>query len=256
MRRLTPRQRGEAFRLSNPHSVAALTPSFEQPLWLTMAKGAGALASFVFLARLAWRVAAVTIAEGYPILVPVALVLGYASADLVSGTVHWFCDTFFSPRTPIVGRVIFRFRDHHDHPQTIVELGFLEQDINNLFLPVPLLAWLWWRDLPATGRPGVLFGAAFLLALSLGTSATNLFHKWAHHPTPPAIARWLQRSGLIQTPERHWVHHRDHSRAFCVTSGWMNRLLDPIRFFPRLERGVRWLMTASFARSAAEVERR
>jgi ubiquitin-conjugating enzyme E2 variant len=231
-------------------------PSFNnQPLWLTLAKGVGAAFSFTLLARLAWKVGVVTFAEGITWVVPLGLVLGYALADFVSGAVHWFCDTFFSPTTPVVGRVIFRFRDHHDHPQTIVELGFLEQDINNLFLPVPVLAWLWWHDLPTTGRPAVLFAAAFLLALSFGTSATNLFHKWAHDPAPPTIARWLQRIGLSQSPERHWVHHRDHSRGFCVTSGWMNRLLDPIRFFPRLEQGLRALMAAPFARSRPEVGR-
>jgi ubiquitin-conjugating enzyme E2 variant len=244
----------ESCPLIDPVSpVAALD---HQPPWLTALKGTAVAFSCVLLFRLAWRVGAVTVIDGWYWPVAVAIVLGYASADFVSGSVHWFCDTFFSPRTPVVGPVIFRFRNHHDNPQHIVQLRFLEQDINNFFLMMPPLAWLWWSDLPATGRPWALFGSSFLLALSCGVGATNMLHKWAHDPAPPAAAKWLQRRGLILSPERHWVHHQDHSRGFCVTSGWMNRLLDPIRFFPRLERCMRSMLPAPMTGSDPGVDHR
>ena len=215
-----------------------------QPLWLTVLKGVGVLLTFGLIVRLGWRVAVVTLADGLVWPVLVALALGWAAADLVAGSVHWFCDSFFSPETPILGPVILRFRDHHVHPQHIVELGFLEQDINNILLALAPVAWMGWRDLPATGMPGVLFVSAFIFTLTLGTSTTNLLHKWAHDPDPPAVARWLQRTGLVLSPEHHGIHHRDYSRGFCVTSGWMNRVLDPIDFFSRTERGLRALLSA------------
>ena len=86
-----------------------------------------------------------------------------------------------------------------------------------------------------------LFWSAFLCALALGSYATNLFHKWAHASSVPPGVRWLQRCGLILAPDRHQTHHGDYSRGFCVTSGWMNPLLDAIRFFPRLEAAARSL---------------
>ena len=45
---------------------------------------------------------------------------------------------------------------------------------------------------------------------------------------------------VILEPERHQRHHRDYSRGFCVTSGWMNPLLDGLRLFPRVELVVRF----------------
>ena len=74
-----------------------------------------------------------------------------------------------------------------------------------------------------------------------GSFGTNLFHKWAHAENPPVVGRWLQRAGLILGSARHQRHHRDYSRGFCVTSGWMNPLLDALHFFPRVELLVRLL---------------
>jgi len=87
---------------------------------------------------------------------------------------------------------------------------------------------------------GALFWCCLLLGLATGSFGTNLFHKWAHEPNPPVVVRWLQRSRLILGPERHQHHHSDYSRGFCVTSGWMNPVLDALGFFPRLERVVRF----------------
>jgi len=42
--------------------------------------------------------------------------------------------------------------------------------------------------------------------------------------------------GLILTPERPARHHRgDHDRSYCVTSGWLNPLLDQLRIFEHIE---------------------
>jgi hypothetical protein len=65
---------------------------------------------------------------------------------------------------------------------------------------------------------------------------TNLFHKWAHQKNPPLLAQKLQKMGLILTPDRHNKHHRDYRKSFCVTSGWLNFILDYTRFFLILER--------------------
>jgi len=56
---------------------------------------------------------------------------------------------------------------------------------------------------------------------------------------PPAPVRALQRARLVLPPEHHALHHREsHDRAFCVTSGWLNPLLDGIGLFRALDRAV------------------
>jgi ubiquitin-conjugating enzyme E2 variant len=174
-------------------------------------------------------------------LVLPALSLGYLFADLLSGTAHWFCDTFFEEDTPVIGKTVIQpFRDHHVHPQRVTCYRFIEQDTTNFFLMLPLLAVAFWLGAPQPASVGALFLCCCLLGLSTGSFGTNLFHKWAHAAKLPVVVRWLQRSGLILDPERHQRHHRDYSRGFCVTSGWMNPLLDAVRFFPRVELAVRF----------------
>ena len=215
----------------------------DQPSWMTVAKGLVlglALAALaLFLARLMGVMSTPTIAA-WAVL---GLLVGYFLSDFLSGTVHWFCDSFFSPTTPIIGRrVIHPFRDHHDHPDAIVGYRLIEQDSTNSLITIPFLLVALWRGGPDPGRglEIALYGA--IAGFSIGSIGTNLFHKWAHAEQVPPGVRWLQRRGLILSPEAHERHHRSYTRGYCVTNGWMNRLLDPIDFFGRLERAVRTVL--------------
>lgn len=213
-----------------------------QPAALTGFKLLGVLASSALLGILFVRILVAVVAGTSSWLALPALLVGYLLADLLSGTAHWFCDTFFAEDTPLIGKILIQpFRDHHVHPQRITHYRFLEQDTTNFFLMLPLLALAFRLGAPEPGSPLQLALTSCLLGLAGGSFATNLFHKWAHMPEPPRVARWLQVSGLILDSERHRHHHRDYNRGFCVTSGWMNPLLDALRFFPRVERVVRFL---------------
>jgi hypothetical protein len=170
-----------------------------------------------------------------------AFLLGYLGADLMSGTAHWFCDSFFNEDTPVIGKALIQpFREHHVHPERIVHYRFIEQDTTNFFIMLPLLALALWREPLGTENSGPLAYQCALAGLAVGSFFTNLFHKWAHMQNPPMVALWLQRSGLILGPRRHQLHHGDHSKGFCVTSGWMNLPLDAVRFFPRIEGVMRF----------------
>jgi ubiquitin-conjugating enzyme E2 variant len=221
--------------LSNVDEAAA------QPYPLIAFKVTGIAVSSMLLAILLVRIVVALAAGTSPWLVFPALLVGYLFADLISGTVHWFCDTFFEEDTPIIGRIVIQpFRDHHVHPQRITRYRFIEQDTTNFFLMLPPLAVAFWMGEPRPGSIGTLFSCCLLLGLATGSFGTNLFHKWAHELKPPVVVSWLQRSGLILGPERHQRHHSDYSHGFCVTSGWMNPVLDALGFFPRLERVVRF----------------
>jgi len=156
------------------------------------------------------------------ILIPGAII-GYLAGDLVSGFVHWWCDNFFREDSLLIGKLLIRpFREHHRDPLAIVGHGFLELTGNScMAMLVPLAAVVWLGDevsaLPAT---------AFLF-LCLALFTTNLFHKWAHASAVPHFVRWLQKRRLILTPGRHRIHHLNgYTGAYCITSGWMNGLLD------------------------------
>ncbi|MBY0280486.1 fatty acid desaturase family protein [Candidatus Binatia bacterium] len=173
------------------------------------------------------------------ILLP-ACAAAVLAADLVSGLVHWICDRFFAEDTPLIGRMLIHpFREHHVDPMAITRHGLFELCGNNaLAVLLPVLALL----LAGPPRPSASSLAlhGFVIAFSFAVFATNLMHKWAHAVQCRAVVRWLQRTRLILSPEVHDRHHRgDFSHGYCVTTGWLNPLLDASRVLPRSEAWLR-----------------
>lgn len=184
-------------------------------------------------------------------------VLGYLLADVVSGLVHWICDTFFQDDTPLIGRAFIQpFREHHVDPLAITRHGFLEVNGNSclaLLLPVTAVLLL---GAPGRGEavPAVLVQTT-ILSFALTTFATNQFHKWAHQPRPAAAVRWLQASGLILSPAHHRLHHSPpYRQAFCITAGWIDPVLDRTRLFERLERAIRRAASHDSRRRGSAIE--
>lgn len=169
---------------------------------------------------------------------PIALFAGYLAADFSAGLVHWLADRCFAEDTPWIGPLLIApFRAHHENPRNIAEHGFFELSGNNALVCVPIAALLIALP-PATSTLQIAL-ITFGFSLSLALFATNQFHGWAHAKSAPRAARFLQQRGLILTPEGHARHHGgNHDRAYCVTSGWLNPLLDRVGFFERLERIV------------------
>lgn len=165
--------------------------------------------------------------------VPVSLLGG----DLISGVVHWAADTYCSEDTPIVGPGFVKpFRLHHIYPRDITthHLAATVGNVCVMAVPVLLLClYLVWSD--DVSIP-VAFAVLCVSLMSLVTAATNQFHKWAHQEVPPAYARVLQRLRLVLEPAHHELHHTDPFEShYCITNGWLNPLLNKIKFFRRLE---------------------
>jgi hypothetical protein len=171
---------------------------------------------------------------------------GYLLADLLTGFVHWFCDTFFDDATPIIGPgLIAPFREHHRDPLLMTQHGFLELTGSSFRGLAPVLALFVWfgASIPAPMQ-------AFALALAAGAAATNLLHRWAHDPAPPRLAVILQRTGLVLTPRRHARHHAPpYAAAYCVTSGLLNPLCERLELWTRAKSALRAL---GFPVSAAD----
>jgi plasmanylethanolamine desaturase len=190
---------------------------------------------FVLSALLLVRVVQVS-QVGPAVLLGVALV-GYVLADLSSGLVHWGFDTWGSPDTPVLGpNFIHHFRTHHDDPKDITRHGFIATNGNNCLATMPLMVFA--LVLPA-GWSGTAPLIVLILSLCLGTFATNQFHKWAHQDQVHPLVGWLQRMHLILPPDHHDVHHRyPYLGHYCITTGWLNVMLDKVGFFRGMERLV------------------
>jgi hypothetical protein len=163
------------------------------------------------------------------------------ASDFVSGIFHFLADNFGDETTPILGpNVIGPFREHHVLPRKMTEHGFVETNGNNCLICLPAQA-LVYGLLPAAASPLHLFAITFLALFFVGIFLTNQFHKWAHLERSPAWLTLLQNARLILNPTQHDVHHTaPFDRYYCITTGWLNPLLDWLGFFPRLERAIRW----------------
>jgi len=167
------------------------------------------------------------------------LVLGALAADLVTGGVHWACDTWGDERTRWVGAGLIRsFREHHRDPRAMLEHDWIEVNGQPAAAASAAFGLL---SLPAA-RDWVgdhAFVHAFLWSLFGVAALANQLHQWSHAPAPPRWVRRLQHSGVILSPARHARHHRPpHTGDYCITGGWLNTALDAAGFWRALERAV------------------
>ena len=172
-------------------------------------------------------------------VLPVAF-LSYLCADFVSGFVHFLADTYLTEHTPLIGpKLIFPFREHHRDPKAITTHDFVEANCDNCFTTLFVLVPTCFLSPATRGGPFTLL-SLFVLLFSVGILMTSIAHGWAHQDTPPLYARFLQGTGLVISKTRHARHHEPpHRTNYCITSGWLNPLLDGTQFFPRLE----WLLS-------------
>jgi ubiquitin-conjugating enzyme E2 variant len=133
--------------------------------------------------------------------------------------------------------LIAPFREHHADALAMTRHDFFEISGNNGLATIPLAIGI--LVLPPPTSLLMQWLAATSISLGFSIVATNQFHCWAHVAVPPRWVRPLQSWGLILSPKRHALHHRpEHDRAYCVTSGWLNPVLDRLRVFARLERSL------------------
>lgn len=170
---------------------------------------------------------------------PLTILAGVVLADFISGVVHWTADTWGSETMPVLGRRFLRpFRVHHVNPDDFLRRNFVDTngDVCMLVIPFLLAALL----IPLGSALGQLV-AGIALGFCAGGMPTNQVHQWAHMPDPPGIVRWLQRSGLLLSQPQHARHHTaPYVANYCIATGWCNRALTAIRFFPAMERIVSW----------------
>jgi ubiquitin-conjugating enzyme E2 variant len=168
---------------------------------------------------------------------PFAAIGGALAADFVSGLIHWTADTWGSETMPVLGRRFVRpFRVHHVNPDDFLRRSFLDTNGDVAAIVAGFLTAGFLLPLDAAwGR----VAAVMLVAFCVAGLPTNQIHQWAHMPRPPRLVRWLQDRRLVLGRPDHLRHHRaPYAAHYCIATGWLNRPLEAIGFFRRLEQFI------------------
>lgn len=163
------------------------------------------------------------------------IMFGILLADLISGFVHWFEDTYGNPDWPVIGPAVIAPNIwHHDDPLKFTRAPLWKR--SRAVIPIAL------------GFLGLFWACGWLnpftiTAVCVGALA-NETHRWAHLPTHevPRLVRWLQRVNLLQTAQHHWQHHRKgFNTHYCSITNMVNPFLDGLHIFRIIEGAVEGL---------------
>jgi hypothetical protein len=164
----------------------------------------------------------------------VQVIIGYLLADIISGGLHWFEDTYLSycSDIPILSDIAKDNELHHYFPRSMLAYSYL--DHISVTGPVTLLVMIGVYIL----NPQLIFKYPWL-ALSFvvfGVSA-NIIHRFSHMRDCENhfIVRYLQSLGIFASHTHHSIHHRNSNGGYCVISEYSNMVLDTVGFWDGLE---------------------
>jgi plasmanylethanolamine desaturase len=216
----------------SPAPKRILLGSFDYPLSHRVLEVVSML-TFTVLSILCVGRVGVEMIERFSWLTAMAVVaasaVGYATADFLSGLVHFLFDNFGSPDTPVLGQKFIKpFRDHHDDPTAMTQGDAVSVNADNCLVCLPFLVpVVFLLDL----RSHPYFGT-FFVALLFFVMVTNQLHKWAHMVTRPKFITWLQHRHLVLSVDHHRVHHTPPFNSnYCITWGILNPVLERTGFW-------------------------
>jgi hypothetical protein len=132
----------------------------------------------------------------------------YVVVDAGSGVYHCITDRGWNIREQVAS-----FQEHH---RTNMRMSV---DWRACYFGIPL------------ALAGLLLLRPFPMFLGIFLCLVEVSHYYSHLPRNrvPALARWLQNTGIIMSYDHHQGHHQgEFDRNFCVLSGWNNWWLNKL----------------------------
>lgn len=152
------------------------------------------------------------------------LVGAYLCADLGAGIFHWWEDRYGNPAWPVLGALVVEPNiEHHKSPSAFTKGNYFYRN--------------WTTMVPTLTLAGLCYlgGEYFLALVFVFMSQSNELHCWTHMRCSYPV-RLLQRTGIIQSPRMHAIHHkRPYDQNYCVMTAFLNPVLTSVGYWTALE---------------------
>ncbi len=169
-----------------------------------------------------------------PLALFIIILAGYFLADVISGLIHWTTDTWFFEEK--IGRAMSILREHHSHPQHVLEYGFLEHaslgSAPAALIIGPIAIGIAQFPLSELSFAGMLLCVEQAVCLVFLSSFHNLGHRYSKYK----VIRFAQQHQFLMSPKYHAVHHRTLTERYCAINGWANHVFDRCLIWRWLER--------------------
>ena len=181
------------------------------------------------------------------------IVLGILLADLLTGMIHWFEDSYidYCCDFPFFEMIAKDNELHHYYPRDIVSFSWWENIKTSLpfFLVFCILIWFT-VSLRVWNQYAVLF-----VVIGVFSIFSNVLHKYSHmRPCETnQVIQTLQSYGFLVSHEQHRKHHETSNSNYCVNTAFLNPVLDATNFWRGLEHAV-FLLTGKRARPLRKYE--
>lgn len=148
-------------------------------------------------------------------------------ADFLSGTFHWFEDTYGLPGNSWLAKNIWEPNIlHHKFPLLMEMTTFIGRNYIQWVVAAIVVILMY----------SVGWGSWQLILVAVLASFSNEVHKWNHAKVNCRLVVLLQDMCLIQTKLHHSKHHlKPYNKNYCILTNWVNPPLEMVDFWRHLE---------------------
>jgi len=163
-----------------------------------------------------------------PLITFLCLITIWIGYDLHSGVLHVVFDHPDNVNLPLIGQACLEFQWHHSIPDDLVRKDFVDV-CGDLNIVIGLLIGIQLCLLDIHNPVSLVLGGCKITMAYFG----QFSHKSAHtHSThQPAIAKTLQKAGIMVSNKDHASHHKEpYDEDFCLI-GLCNPIIDGLRIY-------------------------
>lgn len=165
----------------------------------------------------------------------IQIIVGFLLADLLTGTVHWFEDSYlgYCIDLPVLDNIAKDNELHHFFPRSILAYSYFE----HMSIPLPM-------TFTVVGVLFVMNRSAFnsnyvcILSFAFFSSIANILHRFSHlrDCETSSVLKHFQKLGVLCSHDHHSKHHTSiKNEKYCVISEYNNWILDRLNFWRFLE---------------------